>query len=87
MDSSNHGHSATCETKSKSDTANFNYLKKDAANIGFKKNDTVISIGVGSGWREFMYSIFTDSITFYLEDIDTSCVTCKKIKNNYKPKM
>jgi len=51
----------------------------------FRKNDTVASIGVGGGWREFLYSVFTDGITFYMEDMDTSCITREKINNIYIP--
>ena len=32
-----------------------------------------------------MFSVYTDSIAFYLEDIDTSCITREKIKNKYLP--
>ena len=53
--------------------------------IKLKNGDTVASIGVGSGWREFMLSTYTDSITFYMEELDTSCISKERIKNILLP--
>lgn len=85
MNSNSHGFQRHCNIVSESDTAEYRRSKISANELSFKKGDTVVSIGVGSGWREFMYSVFTDSVTFYLEDVDTSCVTCAKIRNKYLP--
>jgi SAM-dependent methyltransferase len=81
----NHGTEQFCRVVKTTDTSEIRSTKEDLVRFGFKKHDTVVSIGVGSGWREFMLSMFTDSITFYLEDIDTSCVIYDKIKNKYLP--
>jgi SAM-dependent methyltransferase len=80
-----HGHEQFCRVIKTTDTSEIRSTKEDLARFGLKKHDTVVSIGVGSGWREFMLSMYTDSITFYLEDIDTSCVTHDKINNKYLP--
>lgn len=40
--------------------------------ISFNKEDVVGDIGAGNGTIEAMLSIFHDSITFYIQDIDTS---------------
>jgi len=82
-----HGHSQNCIVISESTHPSIWQLTKNTylKIIDFKNKDTVVSIGVGSGSQEFLFSIFTDSITFYMEDIDTSCITCEKIKNKYLP--
>jgi len=40
--------------------------------IKFKKGDIIADIGAGNGYIEAMLSIFYDSLTFYIQDIDTS---------------
>jgi SAM-dependent methyltransferase len=82
-----HGHSQNCSVISESTHPAIWKLTKDIFLnvIDFKKKDTIVSIGVGSGSQEFLFSVFTDSITFYLEDLDTSCITTDKIKNIYLP--
>jgi ubiquinone/menaquinone biosynthesis C-methylase UbiE len=40
--------------------------------INFKKGDIVADIGAGIGDLEVMLSLFHDSITFYVQDIDSS---------------
>jgi SAM-dependent methyltransferase len=82
-----HGYTQYCYVISESThPAIWKFTKDIFLNIiDFKKRDTVVSIGVGSGSQEFLFSVFTDSITFYLEDIDTSCITREKIKNKYLP--
>lgn len=79
------GHT-NCYIFPKQDTSKLKFYKNSyVRTFDLKKNDTVVSIGVGSGWREFLFSIFTDGLTFYMEDIDTSCITKEKIKNIYLP--
>jgi ubiquinone/menaquinone biosynthesis C-methylase UbiE len=63
------------------------YLKQ----FDFKAHDIVLSLGCGGAWREFELSLLTDSITFYLEDIDSLALNTKSIstkinefKNNRK---
>lgn len=80
-----YGHEQFCRVIKTTDTAEIHSTKDDLVRFQFKEHDTVVSIGVGSGWREFMLSMFTDSITFYLQDIDSSCVTHEKINNKYLP--
>lgn len=58
-----------------------NFIQKH----NISKYDTIMSIGAGSGKFEFLIACFTDSITFYLEDLDTTCITKNKINNEYLP--
>jgi ubiquinone/menaquinone biosynthesis C-methylase UbiE len=48
------------------------YYKEDISFYKLKKGDVVAEIGAASGWRCGIISLYTDSITFYVEDIDTS---------------
>jgi SAM-dependent methyltransferase len=47
--------------------------------INFKKGDVIADIGAGNGSVEAMVSIFHDSLTFYIQDIDTSVCNQKAI--------
>ena len=47
--------------------------------IIFSKGEVVADIGAGNGYIEAMLSIFYDSITFYIQDIDTSVCNQKVI--------
>jgi SAM-dependent methyltransferase len=40
--------------------------------IEFRKGETIADIGAGNGYIEAMLSMFHDSLTFYIQDIDTS---------------
>jgi SAM-dependent methyltransferase len=40
--------------------------------INFMKGQVIADIGAGNGYLEGMLSLFTDSLTFYIQDIDTS---------------
>src|SRR4030066_972042 len=40
--------------------------------IRFKPGETVADIGAGNGYIEAMLSIFHDSLTFYIQDIDST---------------
>ncbi|MDX2442197.1 MAG: class I SAM-dependent methyltransferase [Bacteroidales bacterium] len=48
--------------------------------IKFKKGEIIADIGAGNGYIEAMLSIFNDSLTFYIQDIDTS--VCNQISIN-----
>ena len=41
----------------------------------FQRNEVVASVGAGSGSKEVIYSMMADSITFYLQDINSVCLT------------
>lgn len=43
-----------------------------AETSGFSAGDTIADIGTADGWFAAAVSAFTDSLTFYLEDIDSS---------------
>jgi protein-L-isoaspartate O-methyltransferase len=47
--------------------------------INFSYGDTIADIGAGSGSVEAMLSTFHDSLTFYVQDIDTSVCNQKTI--------
>jgi SAM-dependent methyltransferase len=40
--------------------------------INFNNGETIADIGAGNGYLEGMLSLFYDSLTFYIQDIDTS---------------
>jgi SAM-dependent methyltransferase len=40
--------------------------------IKFKKGEIIADIGAGNGYIEAMLSIYYDSLTFYIQDIDTT---------------
>lgn len=44
--------------------------------IKFKTGETVADVGAGNGYIEAMLSVFHDSLTFYIQDIDT--VVCNQ---------
>ncbi len=47
--------------------------------IKFRKGETIADIGAGNGYLEAMLSIYNDSLTFYIQDIDTSVCNQKAI--------
>jgi len=47
--------------------------------IEFKKGEVIADIGAGNGTIEAMLSIFHDSLSFYVQDIDTSVCNQKAI--------
>lgn len=48
--------------------------------FGFKKGDVVADIGAASGWKDGAYSVFTDSVTFYIQDINRVFLNKKQFK-------
>jgi len=56
-------------------------LKRYSAIYDFHKGDTLASIGAGSGSKEVVYSMMADSLLFYLQDIDSTCLTSKRIES------
>lgn len=79
------GHSSHCLVYSEKDSAIIRDIFNYGIRIGINENDSALSIGAGSGCREFVLSMFTDYVTFYLEDIDTSCITTKRTIEIYLP--
>ena len=58
--------------------------------INFKKGDIIADIGAGNGYLEGMLSLFFDSLTFYIQDIDTSIcnqLAVNKVVDFYKSLM
>jgi ubiquinone/menaquinone biosynthesis C-methylase UbiE len=47
--------------------------------INFKKGEIIADVGAGNGYLEGMLSVFHDSLTFYIQDIDTSICNQKSI--------
>jgi len=56
---------------------------------GFKKGDVIGDIGASSGYCEGVFSVFSDSLTFYIEDIDTTCLNNSELTKviNYYTKI
>jgi len=55
--------------------------------ISFKKGEIIADVGAGNGYLEGMLSLFNDSLTFYIQDIDTSICnqkTVNKVVEFYK---
>jgi hypothetical protein len=53
----------------------------------FEKYDTIVSIGAGMMWREAQFSVLTDSLVFYIEDIDTLCANTRvmqRVQTHYE---
>jgi len=83
--SSQKGHSKNCRLYTSVDTTALSYFEKLVDIAEIHENDSILSIGAGSGGREFLISLFTNNILFYLEDIDTSCISRKRIDSIYLP--
>jgi len=49
--------------------------------IKFERGETVADVGAGNGYIEAMLSIFHDSLTFYIQDIDSSVCNQKTIND------
>ncbi len=47
--------------------------------IKFKKGEIIADIGAGNGYLEGMLSLFNDSLTFYIQDIDTTICNQKSV--------
>ena len=47
--------------------------------INFERGETVADVGAGNGYIEAMLSIFYDSLTFYIQDIDSAVCNQKAI--------
>ena len=47
--------------------------------ISFRPGDTVADIGAGNGYMEALLSMYHDSLTFYIQDIDTSVCSQKAV--------
>lgn len=52
--------------------------------INFQKGDTIASIGASNGWFEGAASVYYDSLIFYLEDIDTTCLNLEQLNKMIK---
>lgn len=46
--------------------------RRDFEDYNIKSGDVIASVGAASGWIEGIYSTMTDSVTFYIQDIDTT---------------
>lgn len=40
--------------------------------VDFRKGEVIADIGAGNGYLEAIFSVYTDSLTFYIQDIDTA---------------
>ncbi len=83
--SSYKGHSRNCRLFTEKDSVQIKYFREFVQICGIKNNDTILSIGAGSGGYEFLISLYTDNVLFYLEDIDTSCISQERIFQIYYP--
>ena len=46
----------------------------------FKPKDRIASVGAGGGSKEVVYSMMVDNLVFYLQDIDSTCLTEPKLR-------
>ena len=49
----------------------FETFEEDFHIYCIKSGDIVAEIGAASGWLEGVFSVFSDSVTYYVQDIDT----------------
>jgi ubiquinone/menaquinone biosynthesis C-methylase UbiE len=47
--------------------------------INFKNGEIIADVGAGNGYLEGMLSLFHDSLTFYIQDIDTTICNQKSV--------
>jgi SAM-dependent methyltransferase len=83
--SSYKGHSQHCRLYTEKDSTDIKYFDGFTEIAGIKDFDTILSIGAGSGGREFLISLYSDNVLFYLQDIDTSCISQQRIFQIYYP--
>jgi len=50
-------------------------LNRYKALYDFKFKERIASVGAGGGSKEILYSMMADSLVFYLQDIDSTCLT------------
>lgn len=63
------------------------FLKPELEILQLKAGQTIADVGASNGYHMGMVSVFTDSLTIYLEDIDSDCLNPKeveKVKNWYE---
>lgn len=48
------------------------YFASDLSAFGIRNGEIVADVGAASGWNEGLLSVFCDSVTFYIQDIDTN---------------
>lgn len=53
----------------------YNRVKDDLAFIQFRVHDTVADVGSYDGYYPAMYSLFSDSVIFYLNDVTDEAIT------------
>lgn len=71
---------------------NIDSIKKELSSrcldtIDFKNGQIIADIGAGNGYLEGMLTLFVDSVTFYIQDIDTSIcnqTSVRKVTDFYK---
>lgn len=56
-------------------------LTRYRAIYDFRKGEILASVGAGSGSKEVIYSMMADSLTFYLQDINPTCLTPENLAN------
>jgi len=53
---------------------------KCVVTIKFRRGEVIADIGAGNGYLEAMLSIYSDSLTFYIQDIDTAVCNPRTVK-------
>jgi hypothetical protein len=53
-------------------------------NYGIKNGDIVASVGASSGWLEGVFSVMLDSVTFYVQYIDTNILNTNQLNQVIK---
>lgn len=49
-----------------------NWFKSVIKDFGIKNGEVIADVGAASGWVEGVFSLFLDSVIFYVQDIDTN---------------
>lgn len=64
------------------------WFKAKFKDLEIKNGETIADVGAASGWMDGIFSLFVDSVTFYIQDIDSNYLSktqLNKVINFYSP--
>ncbi len=57
------------------------YFRERVNDFGIQNGDVIADVGAASGWLDGIYSVLVDSVTFYVQDIDTHYLDQTQLNN------